>query len=552
MSEDVKEPVLDLESVGFDSKTGKSLYYKNIITFNDILYPKYWTEELNALADKVEKELELLEDREAPFEERQKVSLQRHQLYDIVEGRYEELRSKDEIISDVKLVVGSITQENFQVWTEAGRELFLKLYEMEEKAEDKSEERLKVLKERIKKNCESYENCFNYIITFLDLPLRIFQNDEEYTNKVIDIVRARVGLWYVEPESSFLPVLHGKATDAIAKMTTKSSLLQVDPITHSGEIATGKKGSEVKGVIKNIDKIAGSLGVSTHKLLMTGVAQFTDINHTGAKAREVKQTEVKISFDEYAKRCGYDIEPHEVQTPEEKKKEANRVKSARKNARKKIDKDLELLYNFSLSWKEKVKGRDGDYTDVRLIDKKGIQSGYITMNFSKDFSDYLAQLPINQYPVALLGLDERKPNAYSIGLKLSNHFNTDNNIGKGTAQLLKVKTLLEYTDLPSIEEVRASKKSWEERIKEPFEKSLEALVACGLLEEGDGWYYCHSKGVRLSDEEAQHIDSYEVWEEILVKFTLRDAPDHRDRLEAKAERIEAQQKKKDKKTSKKK
>ena len=330
----------------------------------------------------------------------------------------------------------------------------------------------------------------------------------------------------LQKSSSFLPVLHGKATDSIATMA--GSLIEENKLNNTGVVTSG----EVKLVIDKFNELSGTLGVSTHKLLSTAVASFTALNHTGTKARQANFTAVNIPLKEYALYCGYDVIEHETATEEEALKEAKRAENALKNARKKINKDLAIMFSSSLSWTEKVRGKQGDYMDIRLIEAKGIRNGFIQIRFSQTFSEYLVKLPITQYPVALLAVDERNNNAYALGLKCTEHFNMDNNQIRGTAQLLKVKTLLELTSLPAIEKVRAEGRRWEDRIKEPFENSLDALTACGLLE---NWEYSHSKGVTLTDEEATNWGSYEEWENTLIHFTLKDAPDHRARLEARAE-----------------
>ena len=171
------------------------------------------------------------------------------------------------------------------------------------------------------------------------------------------------------------------------------------------------------------------------------------------------------------------------------------------------------------------------------------------MTFDPVFSQYLIRLPLTQYSVALLSVDARNNNAYTMGLKMTEHFNLDNNHIVGTAQLLKVKTLLECIDLPTITKVREGRKSWEERIKEPFENSLDTLTQCGLLSD---WRYSHSKGLEMTDEEATSFTTYEEWERTLVHFTLKDAPDHTARLEARAEEKKARQARGKKKTTKKK
>lgn len=344
-------------------------------------------------------------------------------------------------------------------------------------------------------------------------------------------------------ENSFLPILHGKATDALASMTSKP--VKKNVLNNTGVITSG----ETKLVVQNFDKLIGTLGVSTHKLLSTAIAVFTDINNTGTKKREAKYSGVSIPLKDYAFKCGNDVYEHTTETPEEAKKEALRAKRALDNSRRKINKDLTLLYNSSLSWSEKVKGKQGDYMDVRLIEAKGIKNGNITIVFSQSFAEYLVQLPLSQYPIALLRLDERNSNAYIMGVKMAEHSNMYNNIKRETSQLLKVKTLMALTDLPSIDKVRQERRRWEDRIKEPFENSLDALTACGLLED---WYYSHSKGVPLTDEEATSFSCYEEWSETLVHFNLKDAPDHTERLEAREAEKKAKQTAKSKKTSKKK
>lgn len=329
--------------------------------------------------------------------------------------------------------------------------------------------------------------------------------------------------------SPFFPVLHGKATDAIARMS--GSKPTHNPLNNTAIIENG-------GVKMKIKKLSLKLGVSTHKLLMTAIASFTANNHTGTwKDRSFREARVSIPLKEYALKCGYDVEEHPTETPEEAEKEALRAKRVLDNFRRKVKKDLEILANNPISWEETVKGKDADFDDVYYLGRKGIKAGYINLEFTVSMAEYLIQLPLTQYPQALLSLDERNYNAYKIGLKMAEHYSNDNNQLSGTAQLLKVKTLLEYTNLPAILDVRAKRKSWEERIKEPFETALDDLTKCGLLED---WRYSHSKGEEMTDEEAD-FSNYEEWADILVYFTLRNAPNHAPRLATRAAEKEARQ-----------
>ena len=319
----------------------------------------------------------------------------------------------------------------------------------------------------------------------------------------------------------------------------------MNPLT--GVLTVNNK--EVKLLVSQFNKLTGTLGINTHKLLSVGVAQFTALNNIGGKPSEKINYVVTLSLKEYALQCGYDVEEHHKDTPEEQEKEARRASNALKDAQKKVKKDLDILRNSSISWSEKVKGKAGDFLDIAIIGSKGIRKGYIYMVFDPAFAQYLIKLPLTQYPKALLRVDARNGNAYNMGLKMTEHFNMDNNQIKGTAQLLKVSTLLENLDLPSIDTVLKNRNRWEDRIKEPFEKALDTLTQCGLLSD---WRYSHSKGLEMTDEEATSFTTYEEWERTLVHFTLKDAPDHTARLEARAEEKKARQARGKKKTTKKK
>lgn len=345
----------------------------------------------------------------------------------------------------------------------------------------------------------------------------------------------------LEKGSSFLPMLHGKGTDQLAKMAGEK--ITENKLNNTGVVVSG----EVKLVLDKFNELTGTLGVSTDKLLRTAIAFFTELNHTGSNAKKLSQTAVTIPLKDYALRCGYDVEVHETATPEEAEVEAKRAKTALDNARRKINKDLAIMFASSLSWKEKVRGKQADYMDIRLIEAKGIRNGNICIKFTQLFAEYLISLPQTKYPVALLAVDERNNNAYNMGLKMTIHYNMDNNQIVGTAQLLKVRTLLECTTLPDSNSSMVKKKGWKDRIKEPFENALDALTACGLLED---WRYSHPKGVELTDEEATNFSSFDEWADTLVYFTLADAPDHKERLARKAEKKAKTTKKKTSKKGK--
>lgn len=339
------------------------------------------------------------------------------------------------------------------------------------------------------------------------------------------------GMQLPKPEKSqggqrFLPMLHGKATDAMAQMSSRDA--QINPITGNATITNG----DVKLAIQKFKELGGTLGINTHKLLSVGIAGFAAQNHVGGNGKHL-ECKVSIPFKEYALRCGYDLIERETSTPEEAEAEKKRLSNLEKDIKKKIKKDLDMLRSTELTWRETVKGKEGDFINVPVIGARGIKGGHILMTFDPVMAEYLIRLPLTQYPVALLGVDARNSNAYSMGLKMSEYYHIDRNQTTGRADRLSVLSLLACTSLPSIDNVRANKKDWGERIKEPFEKALDTLTHCGLLAD---WQYTREKAKPLTDKEAAEITTYEAWSKLYVHFTLMDAPDQTARLEAKKEK----------------
>jgi len=510
----------------------------------------YWTEEDRQRFEKIKvKQSELLlavqKERQekgdaisASFlEEWGKLDEAENQIFGEIENRYIRSHSKKAILKDVEEIVSAIEREEFKTRI---ADIVAQLASLQ--AEGADETHLSLLREY---SIENYENCYRFFLQYLRVQLNAFANDEAYAEKARAIVDRRVSLWYVKENPSYLPMVHGKATDAMADMAR--SRLEINDLADTASITR----NGVRLTFKNLN--INSIGVSAHKLLSKAMAEFTRINHTGHwKQKDLKFLRVSFPLKEYALNCGYDVIEHPTATPEEAEKEANRAKSAIDNARNKVKKDFAILKEAELSWEEIVQGKlekFGDFGWARPIGSGEVKKGQIEIEFTLKFAEYLIRLPITQYPVALLKLDERNNNAYSMGLAIAEHYNQDNNQIRGTAHLLKVKTLLKHSNFPSIEDVRKQRKSWEERIKDPFEKALDSLVDCGLLVE-NGWRYSKSKGVELTDAEA-NFTTYEDWEEALIHFTLKDAPDQTARIEARQEEKKARQERQRKTTKKK-
>lgn len=354
-----------------------------------------------------------------------------------------------------------------------------------------------------------------------------YTDNTEITDVKIETITADKAIYKAN-----MPIYNGKAAGALAFLDSKN--ITVNPIADKAILQT--KEGDYKIVMQGFSKIKGKLSINTHKLFITGIAEFTHINDP--KSNIINPT-VRIPLEEYARRLGYKIDERETDSPEAAAKEKKRAQEAVKTARKRILQDLNLLQAMRCTWQEKVNGNIADFDSILLIERVAIIKGYIIMEFGRNFTNYLIQLPINQYPQGLLAIDARSENAYWLGVKMAEHFNMDNNQIRGTANRLKVSNLLAVTKLPTMDtlqhEAADNSRQWGTRIKEPFEAALDVLTGKVISD----WEYVKAKGEPLTDAEAYNIADYETFTGLYVQFKLLNAPDHKDRLARRAEEKKA-------------
>lgn len=340
------------------------------------------------------------------------------------------------------------------------------------------------------------------------------------------------------PAEAFLPMVQGAATNRFRATATKNIV-----IDRNGNAMIEEEG--FKAFFKDYAKLKGGLSVGAKKMLDAGALALTEQNHFRAKQGQHINTAVAIALEEYGRLRGFDITPRQTSTPEEEEAEKKRLTNVMHEIRKRANAELALLYSLSLSWTEPGK-KQADYTDVRILQSKGIRGGYINMRFSEDIANYLTHAYIMQYPTALQAIDERNPRTYNVGWKLALHHSMDNNRAKGTANIISVTSLLDACgDMPSFEDIQASKNRghWERLIKDPLEKALDAAQSSGVIV---SWEYCNSKGIPLDDGQVT-ISDYHTFIALYVHFEMMEEPDQSERLQRKAERIEAAKKKRPRK-----
>lgn len=132
------------------------------------------------------------------------------------------------------------------------------------------------------------------------------------------------------------------------------------------------------------------------------------------------------------------------------------------------------------------------------------RGGAVDFSISADYMRLILNnkaglLPMD--PALLRTNDKSNPHAYTIGYKLVTH--SYQNYGQANQCTLSVERLLAFVDtIPRPEEVAA--RNYTQRIIEPMERDLNALVECGVL---DWWDYSHAKGEPLTDDEqAKRLD----------------------------------------------
>ena len=317
---------------------------------------------------------------------------------------------------------------------------------------------------------------------------------------------------------NFVPLLNGTATNAFSAIGRKAEPTRINPLADNE--ATIEDGDFKVFIEKYSNKKTLKVGVV--KLLDILAIKLTKLNHYKAKDANTLKRTVTFSLDEYMTYLGI-------------KNIANA--NNRKYASKRLKEALDTLYSISLEWEEKSRGEVKNYTKMRICESQGINRGIASFTFTADMANYLNQAYIMQYPLDLLSISERNPNAYPIARKLALHHSIDNNHKKGTANIISIAKLLEVApEIPNIEAVRKVNGSWSERIRGSLEKALDTIS--DIIP----WEYSNSKGAPLTDSQLD-ISDYDTFIKLYIKFDILGAPDPTERLEEKKKRVTARKKK---------
>lgn len=312
-------------------------------------------------------------------------------------------------------------------------------------------------------------------------------------------------------------MLNGTATNTIAIIGRNAEPTRINPLADNE--ATIENGDFKVFIEKYSNK--KSLKVGVVKLLDFLAVGLTKNNHYRDKDITNLQNTVTFSIDDYMGYLG-------VANPDSK--------NTRDQVRRRLKAELDTLYSISLEWKEKSGKEVKSYAKMRIAEAHGIKRGIVSFTFTKSMASYLNQAYIMQYPLDLLSISERNPNAYPIARKLALHHSIDNNHKKGTSNIISVAKLLESApEIPTITEVMGTDRAWGRRIKNALEKALDAID--GVI----SWEYSNSKGAPLTDSQLD-ISDYDTFIKLYIKFDILGAPDPTERLKNKKAKTTARRK----------
>lgn len=442
---------------------------------------------------------------------------ERQAILDEISGRYIKsfARKNSAVFDDIREIVRAITKEDYQDTIRDDAFIFASL--------ESGEAVQRLLDHPEETPAESYQGCFDFIISNLQEQYKVIARYNLSVSRANSIVNEQVSKWYENKTPDLLLLAHGKATDTLPTISSRNAIVDL-----TGRARLEKE--DVQVFIENFKNSKSKLQVRANKLLTYGIVQFSRVNNRNTQSNTIRPA-ITFPLEDYARLIGLNIDPDPDADPEEEKK---RIRRLLNDAQKKIKNDLELLHNVKISWSEQIKGKAQGFDQVSILSRVACKKGIVYMEFGYTMGQYLKAIPQSRYPVTQYRIDARNPNAYALGNKFANHYYMDNNQKRGTANRLKVESLLKCCpELKTYEEVLATGHSWTDRIKEPFEAALDEVTRVGTIKD---WKYTHAKWVELTEEEAQNITDYNTFKELYITFEMGVEVDNTERFNRQEER----------------
>lgn len=242
-------------------------------------------------------------------------------------------------------------------------------------------------------------------------------------------------------------------------------------------------------------------------LLAYALAQITATN---------KNT-VIVTYKEYAAFSNYDV------YNTDKKKAKNELDKFRKVFARAFN-ELDCL---EIRWIENKIKFDFEYERApKLITEKGRgtqRGGFFYFEINPDIvkklqeENFITMLPKSMFK---LGGKNNKDFSRKLLFKLSQHYNINHNKKIGNNDILSIKTLLEWTTLPTVEQLKKiNNRHYNELILEPLFEQLDRYIAEGILTD---YKICKAKKVPVTDEENERTPALVKINRWYINYTMAE------------------------------
>lgn len=346
---------------------------------------------------------------------------------------------------------------------------------------------------------------------------------------IIDGIGQRQGQTIVEDyKNALVKMSQGAGYNAFQYTTEKNSDVTIIKETGEKIISRPKGTSNLKVTLTNYEELKQAWRPSAKKLLEYAVIKLTAQNHfpAGYLTNSSGEIDTKRDNPEINRFVSFTLEQwQEIQ-------DAPMTKATEDEIRERVKEDAKTILNTSLEWEEvskrtvaerkkaekagKIQKRRRHWKGVNLVTAAEIEDNKISIAFSPEMANYLLNSYITQYPTGLLTIDDRNPNAYTIGRKLAEHYYNTANKKNGRHNILSVSAILECTDLPTPEKVKSEHNGrYKDFIITPFIKSLQAAEKAISLQ----WRFGNAGGEDLRPD--QHPESKIAdFESVYILFSL--------------------------------
>ena len=397
----------------------------------------------------------------------------------------------------MRAVVNSVSSADFKEYCDSKQATI-------KEAEDLDPKMLAFLKQQ---STENFDNFVLFIQECTNLQLKAFKASELIDASVIIEQRAAE----IFPRTGHMTSIpHTAATDALPALS-KHNIVSEDSIT--GNVTATYH--NVSMLIESFDRTRNQFRPSVDKALTACITQIVKRENFKSLVNEnaitKMQTAAKISYRQFAKLQAYDITQHD-----ESDKEIKRARKRMEHFVAKTKADLNTLQKTTFSWKAKIQGKTKLFS-VSPIQLVVYERGSFTVYFTPAFLSCLANTGLfTQYSDALYRVDG---SAYSIGRKMLMHSSIRNNQKQGTADHIKIGTLLSASTIVSYEDLEEQhdERHWKRKIQAPFEQALDNLKQTGVLK---NYTIVDDKHGSNSPSKHKIINDYHAYTSFLVYYDL--------------------------------